>query len=85
MTQRKIKGNKELLVGAGSTVSEQSAQDGYEDALEGNTDLDKVKLGELNKRIYEDLILSINNSSAVGKVVYGLKRNPKSLPFGEEN
>ena len=43
-------------------------QDEYENALEFNTDLNKmiVKLGDLNELAYEDLILSINTSSKVG-------------------
>ena len=58
-----------------------SIQSEYEKALEGNTDLNKkfVKLGELNKLAYKNLILSINISSAVEKVVFGLVMSAKSL------
>ena len=43
-------------------------------------DLDKkiIKLNEFNKLAYEDLILSINTSSSVGKVALRLVRNEKS-------
>ena len=44
-----------------------------------------VKLGELNKLAYEDLILSINTSSSVGKVMFGLAKNAKSEDFPEGN
>ena len=49
-------------------------QDEYEHALEGDTDLSKntVKMGELNELADKDLILSINTSSSVGKVAFGL-------------
>ena len=62
-------------------------QDEYKEALEGNEDLNKqtVKLGELNKLAYEDLILSINTSFSVGKVAFRLGKNPKSEDFLEGN
>ena len=58
-------------------------QDEYESALEGNEDLDKkiVKLGELKKLAYEDLILCINPSSSLGKVAFGFMKNAKSEDF----
>ena len=58
-------------------------QDEYEEALKGNEDLDKqiIKLGELNKLVYEDLILSINTSSSVGKVVFQLVKNANMKIF----
>ena len=42
-------------------------QKDFEKAHEGDSNLDKkfVKLGELNKLAYEDLILSINTNSVV--------------------
>ena len=51
-----------------------------ESVLEGDEDFDKkiVKLGELNELAYEDLILWINTSSSVGRVVFGLVKNAKS-------
>ena len=50
-------------------------------------DLDKkfVKLGQLNELAYEDLILSINTSFLVRKVVFGLVKNTKSANFLEKN
>ena len=47
-----------------------ATQDEYKNAIEVDMDLDKkiIKLGELNELLYEDLILSINPSSSVGKV-----------------
>ena len=38
-----------------------------------------MKLGELNELTYEDLILSINASSSVGKVVFGLVKNAECI------
>ena len=63
------------------------AQEEYENALEGNDDLNKkiVKLGELNELAYEDLILLINTSSSVGKVAFGLVKNVKSKDFLDGN
>ena len=54
-------------------------QDEYESALEGDGDLDKkfVKLGELNKFACEDLILLMNTSSSVGKVVIYIQPCPE--------
>ena len=54
-------------------------QDEYKNALEGDTDLNKmiVKLGELNELHF---IMSI-----VGKVAFRLVRNAKSEDFLEEN
>ena len=62
-------------------------QEEYENALEGDDDLNKkiVKLSELNELAYEDLILLINTSSSVGKVAFGLVKNVKSEDFPERN
>ena len=62
-------------------------QDEYESALEGDDDLDKkiVILGELNELAYEYLILSINTSSSVSKVAFGLMKNKISKDFPEGN
>ena len=59
----------------------------YESALEGDDYLNKkiVKLGELNKLAYEDLILLINTSSSVGKVAFELVKNAKSEDFLKGN
>ena len=60
----------------------------YEEALEGDNELDKkiVKLGELNELAYKDLILSINTNSFVGiKRTFGLVKNAKSVDFPEGN
>ena len=47
-------------------------QEGDEKALEGDTHIDKkiVKLGELNKLAYKDLILLINTDLSLGKIVF---------------
>ena len=60
-------------------------QEEYESALVGDEDLHKkiVKLGELNELVYEDLILSINTCSSVGKVAFGLVKNAKNEDFLE--
>ena len=62
-------------------------QEKYENALKGDDDLDKkiVKLGELNELAYKNLILSINTSSSVGKVAFGLVKNANSEDFPEGN
>ena len=58
-------------------------QDECEEALKGNDDLNKknVEIGELNKLAHKDLILSIDTSSFVGKVAFGLVKNAKSREF----
>ena len=65
-------------------MNEIPTQDEYENAWESDTNLDKkiMKLGELNKLAY-DLILSINTSSSVRKVTFGLVRNAMSEDFLE--
>ena len=62
-------------------------QDEYENALEGDMDLNKkiAKLGELNELACEDLILSIKTNFSVGKVAFGLGQNAKSAEFLEGN
>ena len=89
LSRGKHKGYKKLLVSTSATpgVNKIPMQGEYENALEGDEDLDKriVKLGELNKLVYEDLILSINTSSSVSKVVFGLVKNAKSEDFLEGN
>ena len=83
----KQKGYKKLLVSTGTTpgVDKIPTQDEYESALDKDEDLNKkiIKLGELNKLAYEDLILSINTSFSVGKVAFGLVKNAKSEDFLE--
>ena len=61
-------------------------QEEHEEAQEGDTSLDK-KLDELrlNGLEHEDFILSINTNSTIGKIVFGLMRNAKSLDFPEGN
>ena len=61
-------------------------QDEYKSTLEGDIDLNKkiIKLGELSKLDFEDWILSINSSSFVGKVAFGLVNNAKSAEFSKE-
>ena len=85
LSHGKWKGYKKLLVSIGTTpgVNKIPTQEEFENALEGNEDLNKkiVKLGELNELAYEDLILSINTSSFIGKVAFGLVRNAKSADF----
>ena len=44
-----------------------------------------IKLGELHELAFEDLILSINNSSSVGKAAFGLVKNAKSEDFLKGN
>ena len=55
--------------------------------MEGENNLIKniIKLGDLNELAYEDLILSINTSSSVGKVVFGLITNAKSADSPKGN
>ena len=70
-----------------SGVDKIPMQEEYEYALKGDMDLKKkiIKLGELNELDYEDLFLSININSSVGKVACGLVRNAKSLEFPKGN
>ena len=52
-------------------VNEESMQDEYKEAQEGETDIDKkIKLGELNEPDHEDLIFFINTSSVVRNVAF---------------
>ena len=69
--------------GCVSGVDKIPTQKEYENPLEGGMDLYKkiIKLGEMNELAYEDLILSINTDSSVGKVEFKLMRNAKSLEF----
>ena len=64
-----------------SGVDKVLSQEEYENALKGNMSFNKkiMKLGELNKLTYEDLILSINTNSSDGKVVFRLVRNTRSF------
>ena len=57
----KRKGYKKLLVSTGSMpgMDKIPTQEGYEDAINKKI----LKFGELNKLVYEDLILSIHNQS----------------------
>ena len=57
------------------------------DEVPSNSGLDKkvVKFSELNELAYKDLILSINTSSSMWKVTFGLVRNAKSQEFPQEN
>ena len=50
-------------------------------------DLDKqiVKFGVLNELVYKDLMPSINSSSSVGKVAFGLVKNAKNAGFPKGN
>ena len=66
-----------------SGIDKSPMQEEYENALKGDMDLDKkiIKLGELNKLAYEDLILSIKTNSSVGKVAFRLVRNANSVDF----
>ena len=58
----------------------------YEEALEGNIDLDKnVKQGVLNKQANKNLILPINTMSSVREVMSELVCNSKGLKFPKGN
>ena len=85
----KWRGYKKLLVITHTTpgVEKIPTQDEYESVLEGEEDLEKkiVKLGELNDLAHEDLILLINTSSSIGKVMFGLVKNAKSEDFLDGN
>ena len=89
LSHGKQKGYKKLLVSTGTTpgVDEIPMQEEFDSMLEGHDDLDKkiVKLGELNELAYEDLLLSLNTSSSVGKVAFGLVKNANSEDFPEGN
>ena len=80
---------KKVLVSSGSKsgMDMVPSQDEYKNAFKGDTNLYQkiIKLGESNKLTCEYLILSFNTSSSVGKVAFGLVRNPKSADFPEGN
>ena len=61
-----MKGYKKLFVSSGKIPTWEE----YENALECDADLNKkiIKIGELNKLAYEDLILSTNTCSSVENV-----------------
>ena len=52
----------------------------YDKGLQGNANLNKkiINLGELNELAYKDLILMINMSYLVGKVVFSLVHGKKN-------
>ena len=79
----KWKGCKKLLLSNGtmSGIYEIPTQDEYD------ADLNKkiAKLGELNELACKDLILAINTSSSVLKVLFRLVKNAKSLDYPEGN
>ena len=60
LSRGKQKGYKKLLVSTGTTpgVDKIPTQEEYDEALEGNNNLDKriVKLGELNELAYEGAV-----------------------------
>ena len=68
-------------------INKVPTQEEFEEAQECGTDLDKmvIKLAELNELAQKDLILSIRTSSTVGKVVFGLVKNAKSLEYPKGN
>ena len=64
-----------------------STQDENENALKGNTDLNKkiIKFGGLNELADEDFILLINISSSIDIVAFELGRNAESADFPKGN
>ena len=66
-----------------SGFDEIPTQDEYENALKGDMEVNKktMKLGELNELASEDVILSINTSSSIGKVAFELVTNAKNSIF----
>ena len=75
LLEGKRKSYKKLLVGKRSKVrvDKVPTKEEYDDAPQDENDLNKkiVLLLNLNELAYEDLILSINISSTVGKVAFG--------------
>ena len=88
-TWRKRRNYKKLLVENGSTLALDiiTVQEEYDEALEGNTDLNRnlIKLGDLIELVYKDLFLAINTSSLVDKALFRLVFNAKSLEFPKSN
>ena len=70
-----------------SGVNKICTQDEYENALEGDKDLNKkiIKLGELNELAHEDFIPSLNTSSSAVKAAFRLVTNTNSEDFPEQN
>ena len=89
LSQVKLKGHKNLLVGDVSTVGIDKIpmQNESEETLEGDTDLDKqiVKLDVLDILTHEKFILSIHINASVGNVAFGLVHNAKSLEVPKGN
>ena len=83
------KGYLKLLTGKGVTagVDKIPTLAEYELAVLGSSDDDKkiAKVGELNSLAFEDIVLSINATSAKGKVAFSLVKNCKSDDFPEGN
>ncbi len=64
-----------------TTVEEYNAAFGLSDYKKKNV----VKLGELNELAYEDLILSINGNTTLGRVAFNLVKNCKTDEYPEGN
>ena len=81
----KHKRHRKLLVRSGFTsgVDEIPTLSKYENALKKGMDLDKkiINVCELNELAYEDLISSINTSSSVDKMAFGIVRKAKRADF----
>lgn len=77
--------SKKLMTGKGLTMGHDTIpnSDELELAKSGTSDDDKkiVKVGELNLLAYEDTVLSINATTAIGKVAFSLAKNCKSNTF----
>ena len=83
LVRGKMKGYKNMVIGKEKILT----NDEFELALLGSAKEDKAvkKLGELNEEAYEDIILSINHTSNMGKVAFSLVKICVSTEYLEGN
>ena len=74
----KRRGWKKLLVGAVKIPTESE----YEQAV-ADKNKEVIKIGELNEEAYEELVLCMDHTTALGRVAFGLVKNSKSAEYPE--
>ena len=79
LARAKCKGYKKLLLGSEKVPTQEQID--LAKSSSSSTDKKIIKLGELNKLAYEDIVLSINHMSSSGKVAFILIKNCKSEEF----
>ncbi len=74
---------KGLLLGRDKVPMQDQLELAEDSSSESNKKI--IKLGELNKLAYKDIVLSINHTTSSGKVAFSLIKNCKSNEFPEGN